>query len=443
GDDPSCHSSAQSEQNSRGYAYLSHVPILEPADPQECYDFTKLGFEISEKFNMPVILRTTTRVAHQRMPVSYEIRNPKSEIRKAGEFVKNPRQFSTMPPRVMEMKKELLEKLEKIKLFAEKSKINKVSGGQTSAKMGIVVSGVAYLYVLEAMKELGIDLPVLKVNMFYPLSEKIVGNFIKNLKKVLVVEELEGYLEKEIKAIAKDVNPKLEIYGKGGAPWALPEIGELNADKIGGAVAKLTGKKFKVQKQKITDVPKRHSRFCEGCPHVFSLAAIKRAAPEGTILGGDIGCYMMAGLEPFNMQDYLFSMASSMGISHGVKKATKQKVISLIGDATFFHSGISGLINAVYNKSSPLFIILDNRTTAMTGNEPNPGMGKTGMGEDSQELKIEEIAKACGVKNIKVLDPINAKELEDTVKDFLEKDDVSVIICRRICKLLENRQKNG
>lgn len=436
GDDPSCHSSAQSEQNSRGYAYLSHIPILEPADSAECYEFTKLGFEISEKFNIPVILRTTTRVAHQRMPVDFK--ETKNKEKKIGNFIKNPHQFSTLPPRTMEMKKELLEKLEKIKQFAEKEKVNKIFGNKKSSKIGIITSGVAHLYAEEVLEELGLDLPILKMNMFYPFTEKTIENFIKNLNKVLIIEELEGYLEKEMKSIAKDANLKLKIFGKD----LLPETGELNAEKIGMAIAKITGKKFRIQLQKNINVPKRHSRFCEGCPHVFSLSAIKRAAPEGTIFGGDIGCYMMAGLEPFSMQDYLFSMGASIGISHGVKKATNQKVVSLIGDATFFHSGISGLINAVYNKSNPLFIVLDNRTTAMTGNEPNPGMGQTGMGEAVEELKIEEIAKACGVKNIKVLDQINSKELEDTIKEFLEKDEVSVIICRRICKLLESRQKN-
>jgi indolepyruvate ferredoxin oxidoreductase alpha subunit len=369
------------------------------------------------------------------MPVDFE--EVKNKELKVGEFVKNPHQFSTMPPRTMEMKNELLAKLEKIKVFAEKSKINKVTGDK-AGKIGIITSGVAHLYVMEILDETGINLPVLKMNMFYPLTEKSVGAFIKNLKKVLIVEELDGFLEREIKAIAKDVNPKIEIYGK----ELLPETGELNATIVGKAIAKVTGKKIRISAPKKIDAPKRHSRFCEGCPHTFSLSAIKRAAPEGTIFGGDIGCYMMAGLEPFYMQDYLFDMGASMGISHGIKKSTKQKVISLIGDATFFHSGISGLINAVYNKSNPLFVVLDNRTTAMTGNEPNPGMGKTGMWQESEELKIEEIAKACGVKNIKVLDPINAKDLEDTVKDFLEKDEVSVIICRRICALLAKKQSN-
>jgi indolepyruvate ferredoxin oxidoreductase alpha subunit len=436
-DDPSCWSSAQSEQDSRAYAYLSHIPVLEPADPQECRDFTKLGFELSEKFNTPVILRTTTRVAHQRMPVEFDKVNSKSK--KIGEFIKNPHQFSTMPPRVLEMKKELLEKLEKIKAYVEKSKINKISKNSVSAKFGIIASGVAYLYVLEALEELDLDIPILKINLFYPLADKTVAGFIKKLKKVLVVEELENYLEKEIKIIAKDEDLNLQIFGKD----LLPEIGELNAEKICLALSKITGKKFNKKTTKQISLPRRTARLCEGCPYWHVFPVIKRIAPEGTIFGGDIGCNMIAGLAPHSMHDYLFSMGASLGISHGVKKSTSQKVISLMGDGTFFHAGIPALINAVYNKSNPLVVILDNRITAMTGHQPNPGMGKTGMGEDTEELKIEEIAKACGVKNIKVLDQINVKEFEDAMKEFLEKDEVSVIICKRICALLAKRQKNG
>ena len=434
-DDPSCWSSAQSEQDSRGYAYLSHIPMLEPADPQECRDFTKLGFELSEKFNLPVILRITTRVAHQRMPV--EFNKVSSRPQKKGEFIKNPHQFSTMPPRVLEMKKELLDKLEKIKAYAEKSGINYIIKSKKPAETGIMASGVAYLYVMEALKELDIDAPVLKVNLFYPLADITVSKFIKNLKKVLVVEELEGYLEKEINAIAKAVNPKLQVFGKD----LLPVIGELDAEKVCLALAKVTGKEFKANAVKPLSLPRRTARLCEGCPYWYVFPVIKRVAPEGTIFGGDIGCNMIAGLEPHSMHDYLFSMGASLGISHGVKKSTNQKVISLMGDGTFFHAGIPALINAVYNKSNPLVVILDNRITAMTGHQANPGMGKTGMGEDTEELKIEDIAKACGVKNIKVLDPANVKEFEDAIKEFLDKDEVSVIICRRICALLAKRQK--
>lgn len=433
GDDPSCWSSAQTEQNSRGYAYISHIPVLEPSDPQECYDFTNLGFEISEKFNIPVILRTTTRVAHQRAPVNFEKTEPKEYSK--GNFVKNHHQFSTMPPRVMEMKKELLKKIEKIRQFAEKSNVNKLIGDK-KAKTGIIVSGISYLHTMEALEVLGLDLPVLKLGFFYPLPKNKINNFIKSLKKVLVVEELDGYLEKELTALAKDANPKLQIFGKN----ILPEIGELDSEKLCIALAKVTGKKFTAHKLKTLNLPKRTARLCDGCPYWYVFPLLKRIIPDA-IFAGDIGCNMIAGLAPHDMQDTLFCMGASLGIGHGIRKSTDQKVVSIMGDGTFFHSGIAGLINAVYNKSNPLMIVLDNRITAMTGHQPNPGMGKNAMGEDAEELKIEEIARACGVKNIKVLDPINAEELENTVKEFLMKEEISLIICKRICALLAKRQK--
>jgi len=439
-DDPSCWSSAQTEQNSRGYVYLSHIPMLEPADPQECYDFTKLAFEISEKFNIPVILHTTTRVNHQKMPVEFEEVTPRPEgypVAKKGEFIKNPHQFVTMPPRVMEMKAELLGKVERIRAFAEKSSANKIYNGSTSAKFGIITSGVAHLHTLEALEEMKLKVPILKLGFFNQLPEKKIAKFIGGLKKVLVVEELDGYLEKEIKVIAKDTNLKLEVFGKD----VLPEIGELNSEKLGVAISKITGEKFISYKPDVLTLPKRTARLCEGCPYWHVFPVLKRIAPEGTVFGGDIGCNMIASLPPHSMDDYMFAMGAGLGISHGVKKSTNQKVISIMGDGTFFHSGIAPLINAVYNKSNPLVVIVDNRITAMTGHQPNPGMGKTLMGELTEELQIEDIVKACKVKNVKVLDPINMQEFENTVKDFLAKDEVSVIICKRICALLERRQK--
>ena len=176
---------------------------------------------------------------------------------------------------------------------------------------------------------------------------------------------------------------------------------------------------------------------------VYFPNLLKRVAPEA-IFTGDIGCNMIAGLAPHSMHDTLFAMGASIGIAHGVSKSgTNQKVISMMGDGTFFHSGITGMINAVYNKSSPLMVVLDNRITAMTGHQVNPGMGKVLMGENAEELKIDEIAKACGVKHIKVLDPANIKEFEDTIKDFLQKGEISLIVAKRVCKLLENRQKKN
>jgi len=457
-DDPSCWSSAQSEENVRGFAELLKIPILEPSDPQECKDFVKLGFEISEKFRTPVIIRTTTRVAHQSALVKIDnLVLPLSQFK--GKFVKDPRRFVTMPPRVLEMKAELLQKVEKIKKYAENLKINFIENRKTGAKIGIITSAISYLHTKEGLKELNIKVPILKLGFFYPLSEEKVKKFIKGLKKVLIIEELEPYLEKEINRLAKDVNPKLQVFGKN----LLSEIGELRPEFVTAAIAKVIGKKYPegklsascgASKLKTTAYrleTKHIARFCPGCPYWSVFATIKKSAPEGTIFGGDIGCYMLAGQPPHNMQDYLFSMGSGFGIAHGIEKATsisgnkdspnKQKVIAFIGDSTFFHAGIPALINTVFNKSNPLFIILDNQTTAMTGHQPHPGVGKTGMGEETLPVKIEDIVQACGVNNLKIVDPVNVQELENAVKEFLPKEEVSVIIARRMCALLAKKQR--
>lgn len=448
-DDPSCWSSAQSEQNSRAYSYLAHIPTLEPSDSQECKDFIKLAFEISEKFKIPVMVRTTTRVAHQSSPVIFEeIKKEKKE----GKFVKDPERFSTMPPRTLRMKKELLEKIERIKEISEKSKINIIKEQKTENKkqeIGIITSGISYLYVMEALKELNLSLLVLKLSFFHPLPENKIKNFIKKLKKVLVVEELEPYLEREIERLAKSSNPGLQVFGKS----HLSEIGELKPENVLTALAQIANKKinidFKKHLKKLQELPlaKRYPQLCSvqvappGCPYWLVFSAIKKAAPKNTVFGGDIGCYMIAANPPHFLQDYLFCMGASIGIAHGIKKSTKEKVIALIGDSTFFHAGIPALINTVFNKSNPLIIVLDNRTTAMTGHQPHPGMGKTGMAEETEEIKIENIVQACGVKNWKVIDPQNFSEMTSTIKEFLNKEKVSVIIARRICALLAKRHK--
>jgi len=428
-DDPNCWSSAQSEENTRGFANLAHIPILEPSHPQECKDFTKLGFELSKKFKIPIMVRETTRVALQAAPVKLE------KIIKAkgkAKFVKDPNQFSTMPPRVLEMKNELLEKIDQMRKISEKSKINFIDNKSLVAKsrMGIITSGVSYLYVVEALKELNLKLPVLKLGFFNPLPEKKVSNFIKKFKKVLIVEELEPYLEREVERLAKNVNPKLEIWGKN----VLPVTGELKPEYVISALAKFSKKKSKFnfqihfKKFKKLKLKKRFPQVCPSCPYWLIFSTVKKIAPKDTIFGGEIGCYMLAAYPPHKMQDYLFCMGSSVSIAHGIKKATKQKVVAFVGDSSFFHAGIPALINAVSNKSNPLVIVMDNRTTAMTGQQPHPGAPAQG-----QEIKVEDVVRALGVKYVKTVDPVNVKEFEQTIKEFLEKKEVSVIIARRAC----------
>jgi len=447
-DDPSCHSSAQSEENSRFIAETAHIPVLEPADPQECKDFVKLGYEISEKFKIPVIIRTTTRVAHQKAVVILgEIKNlPKPR----AEFIKNKNQFVTLPPRVLEMKKELIEKIERIKVFSEKSNLNKVVGNNKSpkqnkfatgqAKIGILTSSIPYLYVMEALKELNLSLPVLKLGFFHPLPEKKINNFIKPLKKVLIVEELEPYLEKETERLAKKANCRLEVMGK----ELLPEIGELKPEYVTSAIAKITGKKYKFAISNLKfPIAKRLPQLCPGCPYWLVTSAIKKAVDVNKVIfGGEIGCYMLFGNSPVDLQDYLSCMGSSVGIAHGIKKAlqqsswqaTGQKIISFVGDSSFFHAGIPALINTVFNKSNPLIVILNNQTTAMTGHQPHPVSAGTDTG-----IKIENVVKACGVKYVRTIDQSNQEEFTNTVKEFLEKETVSVIIATLPCKFVAKK----
>lgn len=424
-DDPSCWSSGQSEQNTRAFSYSAHIPMIEPSDAQEAKDYIKLGFDISEKYNLPIIVRTTTRVAHQRMPVEIGLIKKSNKV---GNFVKDFNRFVTMPPRVLEMKEELLAKIEKIREEAEKSSINILKKGQ--GKIGVITAGISYLHTKEVLEKLKLDVPILKLGFFYPLPKKKVSTFIKDLDRVLIIEELEGWLEKEVNVLAKENNLKLKVYGKD----ILPVSREFNVDIIGLAIGKVFGKKYKVTEEfKALTLPKRYPRLCQGCPYWFPFTAVKELAPKGTVFGGDIGCYMLAGFPPHDIQDYLLCMGSGIGIGHGIIKASqnKQKLVAFIGDSTFFHSGMPALVNAVYNKSNPLIIVMDNRITAMTGHQPNPG----------QVIKIEDIVKACGVKHIKVVDPQNVNELRATIKDFLTKKEVSVIVSKRICALWERRLK--
>lgn len=424
-DDPSCHSSAQSEENTRAFASLSHVPILEPSDAQECKDFVKLAFQLSEKYNIPVMVRTTTRVAHQKMLVELGEMPQKQSV--SGNFEKDFRRFVTLPPRVLEMKRELLEKITAIKALAEKSSVNPIDRGSASG-LGVIASGVSYLYVKEALRELNLNLPVLKLGFFHPLPEKKIGGFIKNLKKVLVVEELEPYVEKEVAGIAQKTNCKLKIFGK----ELLPEVGELKPEIVTLALAKFAGKKYTVAgPQKPVPVLKRSPVLCPGCPYWLVISAIKKAVDVNKVVfGGEIGCYMLFGNSPVNLQDYLSCMGSSVGIGHGIKKASggKQKLISFVGDSSFFHAGIPPLINTVFNKSNPLIIILNNETTAMTGHQPHPG---------TQGVSLENIVRACGVKNLKVIDQANQEELVKTIREFLEAPEVSVIIAKHPCKFVK------
>ncbi len=438
-DDPGCWSSAQSEQDTRYYARLGHIPMLEPSNPQECKDFVKLAYKLSEKFEMPVFVRTTTRVSHGRGVVKLgELVKRKTK----GFFKKDMKKYDNLPPRTMELHEEVLKKIETIRGISEKTKINFIENKGRRSDWGIIVSGVPYNYVMDALEDFNLRIPVLKLSLTYPLPTKKIQDFIKRYRSVLIVEELEPILEEEVKRLAKNINPKLKVYGKN----ILPKSGEYKEEIIIHAIERLTKRKFRIgfeqhlERYKKLKMPRRFAVMCAGCPHRATFWAVKLAAGRDTIFGGDIGCYILGMFPPYNLTDFVFSMGASAGIVHGIKKATFQKTIAFLGDSTFFHAGIPGLVNIVFNESNPLVIIVDNRITGMTGHQPNPGTWRTGMGEPSRHIRIEDIVRAVGVKNVKVVDPFNIPKMIKTVRKFLKKKDVSVIVAKRECRLLTVRR---
>ncbi|MCP8313754.1 MAG: indolepyruvate ferredoxin oxidoreductase subunit alpha [archaeon] len=441
-DDPSCWSSAQSEQDSRYYARLAHMPMLEPSDSQECKDFTKIAFDLSEKFSIPVLLRTTTRVNHGRGVVTL---GKIVEGKKRGEFKKDSIKFRNFPPYIMETHEELHKKLDEIRKISEEIDINFSLNEGSRSSLGVVTSGVAFNYTMDAFYDLKLNLPILKLGLTYPISEDKIRNFIRNLESVLIIEEIEPILEESVSALAKDVNPELRLYGK--KDGHLPRSGELTEGSVILTIGKITGIRLEydpiAQKEeyKKLNIARRLPLMCPGCPHRASFFATKSVVGEDAVFGGDIGCYILGIYPPFETQDFVFSMGASEGLIHGIKKVSDQKAIAFIGDSTFFHAGIPALINTVYNISNPLIIILDNRSTAMTGHQPHPGVGITGMGEKSKAINIEDVVRACGVENVMVVDPFNIKEMEEAVRDSLQKDNVSVIVAKRECQLIAIRRK--
>jgi indolepyruvate ferredoxin oxidoreductase alpha subunit len=427
-DDPNCWSSAQSEQDSRYFARIAHLPMLEPSDAQEAKDLTKLSFQLSEKFGIPFFIRTTTRVAHMRSIVEL---GEFEKFERKVKFDKNIK-YRNFLPKILDVHEELHKKLKEIEKEGEKT--NFVLNKDVKSKVGIIVSGVSFNYVLEALEELELKIPILKLSMTYPLSEKTVGKFISRFKEVLVVEELDPILEEEVKKIAKDFNPKLKIHGKD----LLPIAGEYKPELVLRAIAKLAKKKIpkelSEEKFDATKVEKRLMQLCAGCPHRASFWSVKKAFGLDKIVAGDIGCYMIGVHPPNNILDFVSCMGASIGISHGISK-TGEKPIAFIGDSTFFHAGIPALINAVYNKGNLLVIILDNKTTAMTGHQPHAGVGLTGMGEETKAIAIEDIVKACGVENVKVVNAYNLEEFIKTVKELYSSPGVSVIVSKGECRL--------
>ena len=442
-DDPECYSS-QNEQDSRFYASLSKLPCLEPSNPQEAKDMTVSAIEISEKLELPILLRTTTRVSHTRGPVTYgRLVAPNLK----GEFVKDVKRMVMVPANARTGHVKLLEKLGKAKEITEKTPYNTVMC-KGNGEYGIISSGAAYNYAVEAANFLELDVGILKLGMIYPLPTRMITEFLKAYRKIVIVEELEPYLEMQVKALAKDYAPDVEIYGKMKDLY-FPRKGELSTRLVAIGLAKITGKKMPIDFQKVDDsyaeiartLPSRPPILCPGCPHTASFYVIGKATGKKAIYPTDIGCYALGIMPPLNIGDILVCMGSSIGTAQGIRKTTGKDTIAIIGDSTFFHAAIPGLINAVYNNHKVVFAVLDNLTTAMTGHQPHPGTGKTGMQAMGNRILVEKVAEGCGVKYVKVVDPFKTKEAEAIIKEALQHSGPAVLVFRAPCALMMVRNK--
>jgi indolepyruvate ferredoxin oxidoreductase alpha subunit len=434
-DDPAMFSS-QNEQDNRYYAKLAGLPMLEPSSVTEAMAMTPHAFALSEKLKTPVLLRTTTRINHSSEVVAL---GSLPALNTEGDFKKDPFNLVTVPAVSRRLHVKLLEKLDDALALSEESPYNRVEG---DGPWGIVTSGVGYNYVADAIADLGIAdrTRILRVGFSHPLPENRIKAFLKGCEKVLVVEEGEPVLEDGIKALAQEAGLTLPIRGK--APHLFSRLSEYDPAEV----RRLMGTYFHVPVPEVDpvdlsdlpEIPQRPPNLCAGCSHRATFYAVKQAAKAAeTIYPTDIGCYTLGLLPPLSMADFLICMGSSVSSSCGFAQATDKKVVSFIGDSTFFHSGITGLVNAVFNRHNLTLVILDNGTTAMTGHQPNPGveMEAQGRGEAHRRVSIEAVVRGVGVEHVTVIKPYKVKKSIAAIKEALDHEGVSVIISEEMCTL--------
>ena len=433
-DDPYMFSS-QNEQDNRFYAKLSGLPMLEPSSVQEAKDMVPFAFNLSEKLQQPVIFRTTTRINHSTAIV---VSGKTLSIKTKGDFIKDPFNYVTVPAVSRNLHARLLKILEQAENISETSDYNFISGDGT---LGIACNGVSYNYVSDAVNDLNIagKAKILRIGFSHPMPQALIKDFLKGCEKVLVVEEGEPYMEEAIKAFAQEEGLIIEIKGKNRDLFS--RLYEFNPAQVRQTIATYFDIAYTpvqaLDLSQMPEVPQRPPNLCAGCSHRATFYAVKKAA-EGmdTICPTDIGCYTLGFLPPLSMGDFLICMGSSIGTSCGFSKATRKKIISFIGDSTFFHSGIPGLINAVFNKHNATLVILDNGTTAMTGHQPHPGVDMKKLNLDGYgQVSIENIVRAAGVSHVAVIRPYRTKKSIDAIKEALNVEGVSVVISKEICTL--------
>ncbi len=420
-DDPGMHSS-QNEQDSRHYAKASKIMMLEPSDSSECKEFTKMAYKLSEEFDTPVFLRLSTRVSHSQSLVEIGSR----ENVPLKDYEKNIPKFVMMPAMAIKRHIVVEERIKALTAFAEETDLNKVELNDT--KIGVITSGITYMYAKEA---LGDKVSYLKLGMAYPMPEKKIKDFAGKFDKVFVIEELDPVIEDHCKKLG------VEVVGK----EVFTLLGEYNTAMIKKAVL---GEEAPFSVEIKEEVPARPPVMCAGCPHRGTFYVLKKL---GLVVSGDIGCYTLGAVAPLASVDTTICMGASVSAAMGMAKARgkefNKNLVSVIGDSTFMHSGITGLVDIVYNKGSNTVIILDNSITGMTGHQDNPTTGYTIRKEPTKQVNLIALCKSIGVEHVVVADPFDLKNFEKVVKEEVERDEPSVIIAQRPCALLKTVKYTG
>ena len=425
-DDPSAHSS-QNEQDNRFYAPLSLMPMVEPSTPAEAKEMMKEAFRISEELSMPVLFRTTTRVNHARGVVDF---GPRLDTPAKGRFEKDDRRFVCVPANARLNRIELLKRNEKALRMSEESPLNYVCG-DTSSDIGIITSGVSFTYVSEFVK----DAAVLKLGFIHPLPERKIADFLVGKRMVIIVEELDPYLEDGVLRIMGQYRISVPVHGK--RDGTLPREWEFSPDTMTKLSSLVDVERFP-EPLAAPDIqlPARPPTLCVGCPHRGSYAAMKKAVGKRDVVyASDIGCYTLGSQPPFKIADFVLCMGGGAGVAGGFAEATDQKAVAFLGDSTFFHSGIGPLISAKFNNHNMTMVILDNRITAMTGQQPNPGTGRDFGGIKTEGADIESIVRGIGVGFVETVNPFNVRSASEAMKRALDYDGVSVIISRAPCQI--------
>ena len=420
-DDPGMHSS-QNEQDSRHYARAAKIPMLEPSDSSECLNFTKLAFDLSEQFDTPVFVRLSTRVSHSQSLV--EVGNREEHAVKPYE--KNIPKHVMMPAMAKARHVLVEERTKKLIEYAETSALNVRE--DNGAKIGVITAGIAYEYAKEA---LGNQVNYLKLGMVWPISANLIRDFVASCEKVYVIEELDPFIENECRALG------LNVYGKD----LFTMLGEYTPAMIRSVVLGENGPACANPEEVL---PNRPPVLCPGCPHRGTFYVLKKL---GLTVSGDIGCYTLGAVAPLASVDTTICMGASISAAHGMAKvqgsAFNKKLVSVIGDSTFMHSGITALSDIVYNKGTNTVIILDNSITGMTGHQDNPTTGKTIRGEATRQVDLIKLCGALGIEHVTVCDPFDVKAFEKIVREETARDDVSVIIAQRPCALLKSVKYEG